>query len=99
LVRRLFASGAEDVNSPFRLIRRSWLSACLDRIPAKTFAPNLLITGFALSGGHRYQEVDVTWRRRSHGKGLSLTPRILLRLLAAAYQTWRASRAELRNPR
>lgn len=99
MVTRLFGSGAEDVNSPFRLIRRSFLTACLERIPAETFAPNLLVTGFALSGGHRYEEVDVKWHRRSHGKGLSLTPSILLRLLAAAYQTWKASRTALPRPR
>ena len=87
LIRRLFASGAHDVNSPFRLIRRSFLDDCLERIPHGTFAPNPILTGIALAERWRYREVDVFWQPRRHGSGLRLRPRTLVRFLRATRET------------
>jgi glycosyltransferase involved in cell wall biosynthesis len=42
----LFASGVRDVNTPYRLMRSSYLAELLPRIPADTFAPNILISGY-----------------------------------------------------
>jgi len=42
----LFAPGVTDVNTPYRLMRTSYLSDVLARIPPDTFAPNILISGY-----------------------------------------------------
>ena len=44
-VRLLYGNAVTDVNCPFRLIRGDVLARFIDRIPADTFAPNVVISG------------------------------------------------------
>jgi len=46
LVRLLYGRGVEDVNSPYRLMRNQWLQEALEKIPERSFAPNVLITSW-----------------------------------------------------
>jgi glycosyltransferase involved in cell wall biosynthesis len=67
VVRLLFGHGLWDVNTPFRLIRRSMLNAMLPRIPADTFAPNVIMSGLALRDHLRIDQVWVPHEPRKFG--------------------------------
>lgn len=49
IVKLLFGKGIKDVNSPYRLMRADKLQQALRKIPAHSFAPNVLITSFFIS--------------------------------------------------
>lgn len=66
-VAALFPPGLPDVNCPFRLMRSDVLAAFLDRIPADTFAPNVLISGAFLYANARCVSVPVAYRPRATG--------------------------------
>jgi dolichol-phosphate mannosyltransferase len=63
----LFGRAVTDVNAPYRLMRRSSLTAILDMIPVETFAPNMIISGLAARRGLRVREVLVPHRGRRTG--------------------------------
>jgi len=63
----LYGANVSDVNTPFRLMRVGALSEYIDKIPATTFAPNLLVTGLSSLKGLRYLEVPVHYRIRQTG--------------------------------
>jgi glycosyltransferase involved in cell wall biosynthesis len=63
----LFGHAVIDVNAPYRLMRRSSLTAMLALIPAETFAPNVIISGLAAWRGLRVREVRVPHRGRRTG--------------------------------
>lgn len=62
VVRLLFGRTLADVNSPYRLMRRSVLAVLLTHVPSDTFAPNVAISGLALGRGLRVTEIDVPCR-------------------------------------
>ena len=66
-VRLLFGRRVHDVNTPFRLYRRSALTRLLAMVPAETFAPNVILTGLALRAGLRVVEVPVPHHIRRAG--------------------------------
>jgi dolichol-phosphate mannosyltransferase len=65
----LFGSAVTDVNTPYRLIRRSSLIALLSMIPDGTLAPNAIISGLAARSGLRVREVAVPHHGRRTGTG------------------------------
>ena len=67
IVRLLFGKGLWDVNTPYRLIRRSALAAMLTRIPARAFAPNVIMAGLAVRDGLRVYQIKVPHRSRRAG--------------------------------
>jgi len=52
-VRLLFGSGVSDINSPYRLMRSSALQPALQKIPADSFAPNVLLTAWFIKKKYR----------------------------------------------
>jgi glycosyltransferase involved in cell wall biosynthesis len=52
-VRLLFGSGVGDINSPYRLMRSKALQPVLQKIPADSFAPNVLITAWFVKKRYR----------------------------------------------
>lgn len=56
-----------DTNCPFRLLRSEVFKRELAKIPANTFAPNLLISGIASKRKLRIQEVAITHKFRETG--------------------------------
>jgi dolichol-phosphate mannosyltransferase len=46
IVHLLFGSTVHDVNSPYRLMRADCLQMALQKIPPRSFAPNILITAW-----------------------------------------------------
>jgi dolichol-phosphate mannosyltransferase len=68
VVRVLFGAGLWDVNTPYRLMRRSALRAMVARIPPLAFAPNVLIAGLAVREQLRIRQTWVTYQPRHDGK-------------------------------
>ena len=66
-VRLLFGRGIRDVNSPYRLMRRSSLEALLPRIPVDAFAPNVILSGLVIRDGLRVFEHEVPLQSRASG--------------------------------
>lgn len=57
-----------DVNCPFRLMRTSVFGQYFSKIPANTFAPNVVLTGLACLKKVRVYQVPVTYSFRQHGE-------------------------------
>ncbi|HJV35449.1 hypothetical protein, partial [Geomonas sp.] len=66
-VHALFGKGITDVNTPYRLVRSSILSPIISRIPADTFAPNVLISGVLVGEGARIYNQCVPHEGRRTG--------------------------------
>lgn len=63
----LFGRAVTDVNAPYRLIRRAALVSFLSRIPAGSFAPNVIMSGLACRDRLRVRELWVPHRGRRAG--------------------------------
>lgn len=63
----LFGVRLRDPNSPFRLMSKEFLQAALRRIPARVFAPNVLLAVEAAKSGVRWREIPVAHRPRETG--------------------------------
>jgi hypothetical protein len=61
----LFGRAIKDVNSPYRLIRRTALKEILLHIPSDTSAPNVLMSGYAARLGLKVFEYPVPHRTRA----------------------------------
>lgn len=67
VVRLLFGPGVTDVNTPFRLIRRSWLDAMLPLLPSDSVIPNVVLAGLAVRSGARIAEYPARHENRRTG--------------------------------
>ena len=67
LVWMLFGRGISDVNSPYRLMRRSCLEAMLPAVPPNAFAPNVILSGLAARRKLRLYETGVAHVARRTG--------------------------------
>jgi dolichol-phosphate mannosyltransferase len=66
-VRLAFGKGVRDVNTPYRLVRCDVLRPIIDRIPADTFAPNVIISGALARAGARICNLPVPHQPRRTG--------------------------------
>ena len=64
MVRLLYGKGATDVNSPYRLMRSRLLRAALEKIPAGSFAPNVLLTSWFILKKRRIFTIAVEARNQ-----------------------------------
>lgn len=65
----LFGQGLWDVNTPYRLIRRSALATMLPSIPERAFAPNVIMAGLAVRDRLRIHQTWVPHQPRRVGTG------------------------------
>jgi dolichol-phosphate mannosyltransferase len=79
IVAALFGRGVRDVNSPFRLMRGTWLREQLRRMPADAAVPNIILSGLAGRDGARILEVPVPHTGRRAG-ATSLNVRRIVKL-------------------
>jgi glycosyltransferase involved in cell wall biosynthesis len=84
LVRVLFRSRCEDVNSAFRLIRREMLADVLPDISRLGLLPNAEMYIRAERLGYRIQNVSIRHRQRKFGKSRGIAPRTFV------IECWRA---------
>ncbi len=47
-VRMIFGKSISDINSPYRLIKSNLLQQCLEKIPADSFAPNVIMSALII---------------------------------------------------
>jgi glycosyltransferase involved in cell wall biosynthesis len=76
-VHLLIGRGVRDVNSPYRLMRRSTLAPLLPLLPDDAFAPNTLLSGLAARAGLRILERPVPHEGRRTGRGSLNAPRLV----------------------
>ncbi len=70
MIKALYGGGVKDINSPYRLMRGSDLRQALAKIPAGSFAPNVLLTGWFIRKKKRIFTAIVEQRRENprHGR-------------------------------
>jgi glycosyltransferase involved in cell wall biosynthesis len=66
-IRCLFGAPIQDVNTPYRLVRRDALERMVTRIPDAAFAPNVIMSGLAARDGLRVVEYPVQHHPRAAG--------------------------------
>lgn len=67
-VRLFYGKGVDDVNCPFRLMRSAIFQDLYHEIPDSTFAPNVLISGFACQKKVRVFQVPIVHNFRQTGE-------------------------------
>jgi hypothetical protein len=96
VVALFFGRAVADVNSPFRLMRGTWLRAVLPLIPSDAAVPNIILTGLAATTGARTFATPVQHVTRRTGK-TSLNLRRIARIaFRAVIDTARVARRRLR---
>lgn len=83
LVWMLFGRGISDVNCPYRLMRSEKYRPLFDQIPEDTFAPNVIISAFALRERLRILTLPVEHTHRETG-AVSIRGRKLLNAVSRA---------------
>ena len=82
-VNGLYGSCIYDVNVPFRLMRTARFGPCFQSIPANTFAPNLLVSGFAAINELKTVEIHIPHQCRVTGE--------------VSIRSWKLARESLRS--
>ncbi len=83
-VKIFFGRGVIDVNSPYRLMRHKAFQEIFSSIPAKTFAPNIIVSGMAAKKKFKIYETKVPIKFRTTGE-VSIKK---IKLLRAAIKAW-----------
>lgn len=68
VVSLFYGAKVTDVNAPYRLMRTSAFKEEFAKIPAGTFAPNLIVSGLASVKKLRVKQFDVTHHSRQTGE-------------------------------
>ncbi len=87
ILRLLFGKGIHDGNCPYRLMRSKAFQPLFDSLPEDTFAPNVLVSGFALRQKLRILELPVPHTSRTTGVCSIRKLKLLRAALKAARQT------------
>ena len=64
----LYGSGIVDVNSPYRLYRREKFIDAFQKIPIDTFAPNVILSGYAVKKTFKIAEIPAPCKSRKTGE-------------------------------
>ncbi len=89
VIHLFYGRGVWDVNSPFRLMRTSVVSAIIAKIPTNTFAPNLIISGMVNLKNINFVETPIHHKNRQTGEGSIKSFRLLVAALKSFGQTIR----------
>jgi dolichol-phosphate mannosyltransferase len=89
LIALLYGRGVYDVNCPYRLMRSEPFRACFFSLPEHTFAPNLIVTGYAVMKGMACFEIDVPFQGRRTGEVSIKKWRLMKAAVTSLWQTVR----------
>lgn len=64
----LYGRSIFDVNCPYRLMKMDAFRSCFSSIPPNSFAPNVLIAGYAALNKMKIVEMDIPYRSRQTGE-------------------------------
>jgi dolichol-phosphate mannosyltransferase len=84
-----FGSGITDVNSPYRLYRRNKFIDTFQKMPIDTFAPNVILSGYAVKKKFKITEIPVPSKLRKTGEVSIKKFRLLKVALLSLQQTIR----------
>ncbi|HUB60919.1 MAG TPA: glycosyltransferase family 2 protein, partial [Puia sp.] len=87
IVHALYGSAVKDVNSPYRLMRAACLGQALQKIPAGSFAPNVLITAWFVLKKSRIFTTKTRPRGGAGRRRSRLSGYILRGAVRSAFQT------------
>jgi dolichol-phosphate mannosyltransferase len=87
IVHGLFGTTVNDVNSPYRLMRAARLSEALQKIPAGSFAPNILITAWFVLKKSRIFMTETRPRGGAERRRSRLNGYFLRGAIRSAFQT------------
>jgi dolichol-phosphate mannosyltransferase len=87
IVHLLYGTAVNDVNSPYRLMRAARLREALQKIPAATFAPNVLITAWFVLKKSRIFTTKTRPRGGAGRRRSRLNGYILRGAIRSAFQT------------
>lgn len=90
-----YGHGIWDVNTPYRLMRASAFAAFFTRIPPKTFAPNVILSGLAARNKLRFFEMRVPQHDRTTGEVSIKKWKLLKAAIKSFWQTISFSFVEL----
>lgn len=68
IVNIIYGKSVDDVNCPYRLMKVDIFKPCFFSIPKNSFAPNILITGYAAWKKFKTVEIDVIFQTRTTGE-------------------------------
>lgn len=68
IIKFLYGSGISDVNSPYRLYRASAFYEAFQLLPNNTFAPNVILSGYATLKKLRIYEIPIPCKLRQTGE-------------------------------
>lgn len=68
LVNFLYGKSVYDVNCPYRLMKTSSFKKCFLSIPGNSFAPNIMVTGYAALQKLKTVEIEVPFKHRTTGE-------------------------------
>ena len=88
-VKVFYGKRIRDVNSPYRLMRGSILKSVIEKIPRKSFAPNILITGFFVLKQMRIYTVPIKKRKNKFSKKSKMNFYFTKGCLLSIFQTIR----------
>jgi glycosyltransferase involved in cell wall biosynthesis len=88
VVRMLFGSAIRDVNCPYRLMRASELKLALEKVPADSFAPNVLLTAWFVLKKRRIYTGVVDIRKTAALRQSRVSRHIFRGALRSAFQTF-----------
>lgn len=95
VVRCFYGQSVWDVNAPYRLMRVSCFEELFNKIPADTFAPNVIISGFVGKKKLRFQEFEVAHQDRQTGEVSIKKWKLLKAAMRSFKQTIRFSFSQL----
>jgi glycosyltransferase involved in cell wall biosynthesis len=91
-----FGKAVWDVNSPYRLMRTAAFADLFALLPDQTFAPNVVLTGWAAKRGLRTVEMDVEQHDRQTGEVSIRKWRLLKAAVRSLMQTIRLAFVRVR---
>lgn len=68
IVKLFYQSNSKDVNVPYRLMKSETFKSVFEQIPADTFAPNVIVTGYASVKKIPTRQIPVTSAMRETGE-------------------------------
>jgi glycosyltransferase involved in cell wall biosynthesis len=87
IVHGLFGPAVNDVNSPYRLMRAARLREALQKVPTRSFAPNILITAWFVRQKNRIFTTPVMSRNNARLRRSKMSGYIWQGAIRSAVQT------------
>lgn len=72
-----FSVSIPDSNNPYRLFKKTWLAAQLEKIPENSLAPNIMLSVIAAKQKVNLQHIGVNHQKRATGKSVLVSKKLI----------------------